>query len=485
MALREIIGEQTPADFPWVTVSAEFEFDQWQLRLEAAGRPESERIPQSLWSKRMAVTSVYLIREELDPVTGRWGNKSTIHPLPGQFAILPDNTTKRTQEEATGIEVAVKQNQRLIRLPAFPEITNGPWTPPDISNKVFSAEELEQQRKLEKRISILENMISRMTGTERRDAGERAPRRQPDGFDPGAFEEFGQPERRQPRRDNRAAAGGQTAEDRRLADMVAELQEKRAALDALLGIDSTQQGFDRPMPGDVMDEPFMGPDQFGQPGQPGFGAMPSQKEKAVDVPAKVKVWAHDLSVEPGKTYRYKVVCSVLNPLYRQSRLNAKQKQENFDRVSLGPSDEEITDSAWSAPLTLDPKHYFFAVGGSADDRRITFEVWTIYDGIWRNVEVKELPGNEIGDMVNVPGVAGIVPMNVGKILLDVDTVSGGGVGGSGSVLRALYLDPTTGRIESRMVDRDKKSDERKRLENEQRLAEEAQRVQLGAGASPF
>ncbi|NJN37336.1 MAG: hypothetical protein HC794_10210 [Nitrospiraceae bacterium] len=176
------------------------------------------------------------------------------------------------------------------------------------------------------------------------------------------------------------------------------------------------------------------------------------------------------ALQPGKTYRYKVIVCVLNPLYRQSRLPVEQVAENFHRISLGPDEQELADASWSAPIALDPAFLFFIVSANKDQKRIEAEVWTIYNGLWRRSSFIEYPGNVIGGLANIPGVddGGLgIRMQVPSILLDIDSVSGAGVGGGGSAIRALFLDQTTGRIDSRLADQDRKSELRQRLINEE------------------
>ncbi|MEM6458696.1 MAG: hypothetical protein AAF710_04825 [Planctomycetota bacterium] len=479
--LLEMVGNPDPADFQYVTVRATFSFDELQRRYEAADVPEAQRMTRGLWADRLAVTSVRLIREEQDPATGRWGNRVTIDPLPGRPAFVPEARPDLGFERSQELEDFVKTAQVEIRRPPFPAIENGPWTPPSSVDRVFTAEELQRQNELKQQIDRLERQLRRLTGQEGRDAAREStrPRRNAerdfvDEFDTG-------PERRgnRPQRETTRLS----PEERRRASIEEQLDTLRAELNGLLGVEEDLDTADGPGrdegfggPG-FFDETTPGPGGFGRPG--GFGPGPGNAGVTPDIqnPGEVKVWAHDLTVEPGKTYRYKVEVGVLNPLYRFTRLPPKQKQENANRPSLGPDPEELEAAEWSTPIELDPEFYYFVIGGNKDQKRAKIEVWRIYNGVWRSQEFTELPGNEVGGDAEIEGVPRRVPMNVGPLMLDVDSVTAGGQ----PAVRVLLLEPDTGRIVPRLVTEDKDSEDRLRVRLDASLQQQAQADRLSAG----
>lgn len=497
--IRSIIGDQEPADFPYVSVSASFSFEDWSKRLEAQNVPEVERIDPGLWQPRLLITSVRLLREEQDPITGQWTGLTTIDPMPGQFAILPDDTRPRELEDAQAMEKWLLDNQPDFRRPVFPEIVNGPWTPPDQSNRVFTPEELARQRELEREIATLKRTLDRLTGNDqrgndgRRDRRQVRPRQQPGGFD--EFDGGGGGDRR-PRgnrnddRENDRAAQAREREQQRIRDTEDKLFEAETELNELLGIDEEvpvrgQRGgpgaygnyggeFDRSAgiaPGRATaPSGYGGPEAYGNPSRTGAG----------QVPDRVKVWAHDLTAKAGKTYRYKVLISVMNPLYRFPRLNEAQRGDNFDRVAITHDPTELEAASWSAPLELDPKYQFFVLSGSKDQKRANFEVWTVFDGKLRKNEFTEYPGNEIGGLSEAEDTGREFTMNVGSIMLDVDSVPA--PNGRGSVVRVLFLNPETGRIDYRLINEDKNSNIRQRLENQQQREIESDNIRVGDAA---
>ena len=493
-AIREMIGNPEPADFPYVSVTGKFSFAQWVERLRSPDIPSTNRVEEGLWADRLAITAVQLVREELlDPATDEWGNRTEINPLPGQYAVLPaPSETPREMEmdQAEQMEEWILQNQPLIRRPPFPPIVNGVWTPPSAVDRVLTPADLKRQREIREQIENLERRIERISQDSANPP--RGNNRQPeqDQF----FDEFGGDDRGgrgRPPRDRGPNLNERepqlTSQERQLQRMYDELEAAQREMDELLGVEPDSQNTINA--GDPFMDPMMeDPGNFGQPGGPrgrgrfteDFG-MPAGRGNNnpadTDVPEEVSVWAHDLTIEPGKTYRYKMKVYVLNPLFRNPRLNDQQIKQNRFRVALAPSDDELATADWSAPIKVDRESYFFVTSGNRDRKSADFEVWTIHNGVWRTSTFTEYPGNEIGEVTEIPGASGRVPMNVGSIMLDVDTVSN--PSGGGSLVRVLYLDDETNQIGTRLVREDEQSIERTRLQLERDRQLEQQNVQLG------
>ncbi|MBB6430797.1 hypothetical protein [Algisphaera agarilytica] len=516
-ALQQLIGDTRPADFNYVSVSGVFPLKDLIERYESTDHPVEQRIDEGLWRERLAVTSVQLLREELDPVTGEWGGQTIINPLPGNYAVLPSEQPVLSFEESQALEAEIRQNQAEIVRASFPTISNGPWTPPDIGNRVYTSEELARRDEIERKLKTLNRRLDSLTGREQREerSSDRRSRRQTGADslgDPYGGGGFGDPygggggatRDRGSRGNSEREAERERVRAERNAEKAAEIQQEifdlQVELNELMGIEDDDAlqtpglpgGGGDPYGGGFGGDPYGGgfggdPYGGGYGGDPyggGFGGDPyggspyggpaatprssPRASAASDNPDELKVWAHDLTVEPGKTYRYKVLVSVMNPLYRFPRLNADQLADNRNRISLGPSQEEIDAAEWSlsAEVELDPKYYFFVDSANKDQKRADIEVWTVYDGMWRKNEFVEFPGNEVGGNAEIDGLdtgGQGIPMNVGPIVLDVDSITNDR--GQGEV-RVLLLDPETNRIITRLVNEDKNSDDRKRLELE-------------------
>ncbi|GAB4107913.1 MAG: hypothetical protein Kow00105_12350 [Phycisphaeraceae bacterium] len=215
--------------------------------------------------------------------------------------------------------------------------------------------------------------------------------------------------------------------------------------------------------------PYGGMNPYGSPG--GLG-VPGQDETGIPQSRKIKVWAHDLSVEPGKTYRYRVVVAVLNPLYRQKRVAEEQREQYYDVIALGPDSDELAASPWSEPVQVDHEFYFFLVKGSSQSARV--EVWRVYNGKWINEVFDVRPGDPIGKTVQVTIDNRTVEldMNVGKIVVDLTQIATGGGGIGRSDIRMLFLDPKANKIAQRSIEEDRNNPDWVRLKNEQALEAE-------------
>ena len=486
-ALRQIIGDQRPADFPYVSIRGDFPIAEYRERLENAGGTDAERIDKSLWSRRLAVAAVYLMRERQDPSTGAWGEPRIIRPLPGQFGVLPDDRPQLSREEADGLEQKIIEEQDQISREPFPRLANGPWTPPSADNRMFTAEELKQKKDLERDLENMKRRMERLVNPEAANTRRRTNTRTRGGADDVVLEDSGGATayddggagtaRNRRARSSGTGSRAEREQERRLQqqqNLEQQIQEKQTELNNLLGIDEEAAastggtgGYD--LYGDDSGDTPYGGSGFEDDGSSsayggGYGSGARVNPAAgADGPDEIRVWAHDLTCKPGDTYRYKLVVAMFNPLYRQTRLPRKQLKENYDRVSIGPSPSDLDNAPWSPPVQLDPKYFYFATSGNKDEKRAEFEVWTIFNGIWETGSFPEVPGNEIGGVATAAAPGG-VPMSVGKILLDVDAVNSP-VGGS-TQIRTLVLDEASGEIEGRLVSADRRSELRERLESE-------------------
>ncbi|HUB25181.1 MAG TPA: hypothetical protein VL992_07100 [Tepidisphaeraceae bacterium] len=135
-----------------------------------------------------------------------------------------------------------------------------------------------------------------------------------------------------------------------------------------------------------------------QPQGPALQAPPSasfipSNLFAAGANGNIGVWFTDLTVEPGKTYRYKVVYSLSNPIFGQpQRAAAPALAANYGM------DSEASD--WSAPVDVPARTQFwcapkqnFAV---AQHGGVRFSVYTWHEGMWYEKDYDVDPGGEVG-----------------------------------------------------------------------------------------
>ncbi len=134
---------------------------------------------------------------------------------------------------------------------------------------------------------------------------------------------------------------------------------------------------------------------------------PEQEEPKVEAPVVVEkepeiinIWAHDLSVVPGKTYRYRMTVEVYNPLFaRKPELPEAQKSLADQFVLVSES------SDWTQPLVVEPPLRLFvtnaqppntgALGGIGVGSAVA-EVFRFHNGRWWQESFRVQPGDRIG-----------------------------------------------------------------------------------------
>ena len=100
------------------------------------------------------------------------------------------------------------------------------------------------------------------------------------------------------------------------------------------------------------------------------------------------MWAHDDTVEAGKTYRYAIFYYIRNPLWQTFNV-AKDKELS----SIYALKSELSD--WSDPVKITPKVNFFLAGVGKD--KVKFEVFQWQNGTWKKKTIERAPGDLIAD----------------------------------------------------------------------------------------
>ena len=115
---------------------------------------------------------------------------------------------------------------------------------------------------------------------------------------------------------------------------------------------------------------------------------------------KVEAWSHDLTVQPGAVYQYRMRFVINNPVFGRA-LQEEQKQLAEQKLLRG------TWSEWTAPVTIDRDREFFVL--SATDANpvtgrpnATAEVFVFYYGYYRSQGGSFEPGDRLNLRVNLP-----------------------------------------------------------------------------------
>jgi len=466
--------EREPADFTMFIASGDFDRWEWSERLTAPPETRGETlIPRGIWSERFFIAGVALLREEWDPINEVWTNRHIVAPLPEQFRYLDSDTVPVRFEQAGGPEqlpqavVQIREEQDQIAQPDLPWLLGGQSAMPpggeelgedvegfDPFGRALGAETLGRTERrimeLQERIRVLEEArAARQNNRPQRPNNLDGPPRE-GGPEAGAASDpyerniqrlQDQIQQLQPRADIERAARERIAQER------AQAEEERRRIQALY------EGSGRPRPG-------TGTNPYSDDPALGLGVDGVQIQEG----STIRVYAADPTMQPGMTYRYKLIVSVINPLYGVPGLEPEQLAENYDNIALLPSEKAIEDMPWIGPVTVEPEAHFFFT-----NRSNKVEVYRRINGVQRRETFDVSPGDMIGGIaeVNDPtaplGSDTIrVDMSVGAILVDIEQRAD--IRGN-SYTVMIYMD-AQGNISERTRDNDVNSPIRRQLEEE-------------------
>ncbi len=494
--LLALVGNPNPRDFQYITVGAEFDLAALLERYNAPAKGGLQKLPDNWWWGSLVITDVILERETYDEASQQWVDRTRVPLLPGQ----PDLRTRRESYDPATVEVVMAtlaQYQHDLSNPPFPPLAeySRPWRSPFSEQKDLTIDERREIMTLRKRISDTERALEQLGQTVNRRNRPVQPQRRPTSIDDPAG--IGGPRPTRPTQPTTRPNPTQVQRDpnaERLARLQEQLQRDQERYAELTGEDVV---FSSPRQRQFNPRMFMGPEQYGafpggfmpmEPGYPGGpgvygpnvypggnfprtvrqpqfpglqGGDPSVEEPA---DGRVHVWAHDLTVEPGREYRYRVIVCVLNPLFQRRNLTEEQQETYYNTLSL-----ESEPSEWTEPIRTRAVPQWFVDSVNPNTQQATVEVWRVFDGMPSSVKFTVAPGDPIGREVTMQGNDGIdrtVRVDVPVVVVDTYTEANS----LGSDVGALlYLDTVTKVLKSRRPDIDRNSDARLELESERML----------------
>jgi len=443
--------EEQAVERSWVSLAAYFPKEAQKREMTAAGYPA--------WRARVFVVGVDVQRQVLLP-NGQFSEWEDVEPsramprLEIPTPVIDERTGEllnaRALEEALTI---VRANQPLLMQPPFYPVDAGDeWKIPPLPGHEEATTTSAEPEKPDPRAEIRRKL---------REAQERERRKDWDGAEKLATEV---------RDDPRA-----TPADKQAAEQILErIKKKRPSQEPTTPPPGRPPRPPRPEP-----TPTPGPGEAPttKPAEPPTG----EADLVVD-PASADrdpaVWFHDDTVEPGKTYRYRMRVKIWNR-YVGRRTALRNPEYASQTVLVGdwslPSD----------PIIVAPKtHFFVRDQKSVDPPVATLDVFTWFGGRWHRESFDVRVGDTIGEVREVrlsepdaDGKPRRVPIDfsTGAVVLDLQTdvslFTRKPVGDAGFTyseqksVALVYLDPADGQVKERINWMDRSSPLYKRLKS--------------------
>jgi hypothetical protein len=373
---------QAPYDISWVTVAALVNTSTIMQRFREGGN--GAVAPPSTWYRdRVTFVDVRVERERY--MDGQWGERTELKPLPGQVSFRAEiarEVDARRRDEILAMLHEPGGEVHVVRPPFFTTRSEGQqWPDPrdpgdgarDIPRMIRTLQLVRAQR------DEAQRELDELRGSRRPDDDRRSPT-------PGRAPT---PERRGPSGPGGPAPGpgpspgpspgperGPRPEERQTETRIRDLERS---------VNQLSRNVQR-LEG-ILREAGVNVDNL---------EKPAQTDEEL-------VWAHDINVEPGNTYRYRVVYDVYNPFFAR-RLHLTEEQHRLaDQFVLSSEAAE-----WSEPVHVKPSVHMYvtrafpagqdrAVGGAAAVfGSATVEVFRFHDGRWWSHSFTVEPGQRIG-----------------------------------------------------------------------------------------
>lgn len=362
----DFVPSQQPYDFVSVTVEANFSGKDLQAALNGAGGGNA--IPRRFWSATgLAIMGFEAERQKLMP-DGSWGEATPIvtppyTPIPTR-AIGPGAGL----QDLTGLVTKAAQAREDVARPMFPPTIAGMvWEPP--SDRVAVADESQSAKlgRIRRQLDRARSDLERLTN-----APGAAPAGRPGGGGGKTVRDRTQPTTTAPSR-------GTQEKVQRLRDRIKELEDQLKELG--------------------------GEDQATTTGR--TGRTSRSDVRSVLEEESVELWAHDMGVEAGATYRYHTRVVVNNPLFRKG---AELDPDDPEQQALTASPfARGAWSEWSSPVVAGAKEYFFVTGAERDGGmgdtgpKATVELYQMFYGHYRKSTLSVSPGDDLAGTIRISG----------------------------------------------------------------------------------
>lgn len=366
--LAEFVPQEQPFDLPSVTI--ETTFSGVALR-DALSPAQGAGVPRRFWAATgMAILGLDVQRQRLMP-DGSWSEPESITTPPGTpkptGALTPEAGLPQLTELVNKATQAAADVQRPL---ALPTIAGPEWIPPSERADAATGAQLTEADRLRRQ---LERAVAELDRLEN-------PTRQPQDVrnDPGGA-------RRVTTTTTTTTPGRDDRNQRRIAQLREEIQTLRNRLRDMGESDPTAPA---------------------TTGARGTRPADTQAAPALLERPSVQLWAHDLGVEPGATYRYRTRVVVNNPLFRKGPV-LDPNDETLQTAAADPfSRGEWSD--WSEPVVVGATEYYFVTGADAEgaltggQAGVTVEIFKMHYGFYRKSTLNLAPGDPVVTSIRMP-----------------------------------------------------------------------------------
>ena len=344
------VAANQPADKSWVTVGVTLTMKPIAEAFNAAHIPLNQQLGST------AVLRVVLIRQELDTSGHNLGDEQEIAPpemdrLPPMPADRSPNLSRAGVQTQLNYLAYAEKEQVMVCQPPFYERAEGDkWYQPGTPNPNVVSTEVVVEKP-----PTVPTPIKKPTANQPRVPQRPAPPGK--GLGHGSGLGMG----------GRGGGGGGFGGGGGGGGRPSLDDDDRRAQDSSGGMPMVPPG-GTPMPGLPA-------------GANGGRFVPAQQ-------ADFPVWAHDDTVKPGKTYKYKLRYVLYNPVF--NTLQLCQPESLSLQYSL-----TSPDSAWTSPINVESDNNFFA-SGVGPNNSVKFDVFKWRNGTWQMQQVEAQVGDPIG-----------------------------------------------------------------------------------------
>lgn len=392
--LKKLLPPEQPMDKAAVSVEVHFDGAAFKsVLLGKSGEATASPMPIGWWRDAVEVVGVKLERQEQNS-DGSWGPEAVVPPAPGRG--LPDLLKNaRGLADMPDILGTARSAADEIQRPTYYHVIAGqPWNPPSEALKKNDAGRAGEIRKLlearAKDVKEVENVKKLIEGVNK---GPAAPRN-PGGAGPGGGGGKGGG-------GATPGSGNQPTVDPKKAEQ--DLQNKLKPLqkrqkDAEDRLAKNEESL-KALGVDVEGNPLKAEAPAAVAGAPAANTVKPLLENS-----DVRLWAHDVTVTPGKVYRYRVKIQVNNPAFGRAASLIKEQQDLAKDPSI-----ESAPSPWSDEVNILADKYYFITTATEGDKqspsRAQARLFTFFYGYYRENSVYLEPGDVLAAQVKLPDPA--------------------------------------------------------------------------------